>query len=297
MDQTKIGKYIAGKRKERGMTQAELAELVGVSDKSVSKWERGVCLPDVSNYTELCRVLGITLNEFFAGEDLTPEKIPVQAEDNILGVIRNSRKGAKRLKKVIAVLLILLLAAGSFSVWMMYREGYFYHNKVMSYGKINKTAADMLTSYGSNTHLVWYKVDSDYKIAEITVREYRRGKYVTKKSSGNVDIITGAKGGLLGIRPDLGNGTFETIWEIEGGTATGRIDIPSIKTWKREGYAFTVSELEKKQSIQKGKEIYIAAVMAGRKGIGGFSLNDIVKNPSYVLSDTDSCYLVSVTFR
>ena len=155
----------------------------------------------------------------------------------------------------------------------------------------------MLTSYGSNTHLVWYKVDSDYKIAEITVREYRRGKYVTKKSSGNVDIITGAKGGLLGIRPDLGNGTFETIWEIEGGTATGRIDIPSIKTWKRERYAFTVSELEKKQSIQKGKEIYIAAVMAGRKGIGGFSLNDIVKNPSYVLSDTDSCYLVSVTFR
>lgn len=50
MNQIKIGKYIAGKRKELGMTQAQVAEKLGMSDKSVSKWERGVCLPDVSVY-------------------------------------------------------------------------------------------------------------------------------------------------------------------------------------------------------------------------------------------------------
>ena len=58
MDLIKIGKYIAGKRKSLGMTQKQLAEKLGMSDKSVSKWERGVCLPDVSVYKELCSILG-----------------------------------------------------------------------------------------------------------------------------------------------------------------------------------------------------------------------------------------------
>ena len=67
MDTVKIGKYIAGKRKALGMTQAQVAEKLGMSDKSVSKWERGVCLPDVSVYMALCEILGISLNEFIAG--------------------------------------------------------------------------------------------------------------------------------------------------------------------------------------------------------------------------------------
>lgn len=66
MDLIKIGKYIAGKRKSLGMTQKQLAEKIGMSDKSVSKWERGICLPDVSVYLELCEILGISLNEFLA---------------------------------------------------------------------------------------------------------------------------------------------------------------------------------------------------------------------------------------
>ena len=70
MDFVKIGKYIASKRKSLGMTQKQLAEKLGMSDKSVSKWERGVCLPDVSVYKELCSILGISLNEFLAGEDI-----------------------------------------------------------------------------------------------------------------------------------------------------------------------------------------------------------------------------------
>ena len=70
MDQKKIGKYIADKRKALGLTQVQLAEKLNMSNKSVSKWERGVCLPDVSLYSKLCDVLGISLNEFLAGEDL-----------------------------------------------------------------------------------------------------------------------------------------------------------------------------------------------------------------------------------
>ena len=88
MDLIKIGKYIAGKRKSLGMTQKQLAEKLGMSDKSVSKWERGVCLPDVSVYKELCSILGISLNEFFAGEDIVQENMIQKSETNITDKIK-----------------------------------------------------------------------------------------------------------------------------------------------------------------------------------------------------------------
>ena len=69
MDLIKIGKYIAEKRKALGLTQKQLAEKLNMSDKSVSKWERGICLPDVSIYMELCSILRISINEFLAGEE------------------------------------------------------------------------------------------------------------------------------------------------------------------------------------------------------------------------------------
>ncbi len=64
MDLTKIGKYIASKRKKLGLTQKQLAEKLGMSDKSVSKWERGICLPDVSVYIQLCNILKINITRF-----------------------------------------------------------------------------------------------------------------------------------------------------------------------------------------------------------------------------------------
>lgn len=64
MDIAKIGRYIAEKRKRARLTQRQLADKLGRSDKSVSKWERGICLPDVSVYMELCEILEISVNEF-----------------------------------------------------------------------------------------------------------------------------------------------------------------------------------------------------------------------------------------
>ena len=67
MDQIKIGKFIQQKRKESGLTQYELAERLNVSDRAVSKWENGNCIPDVSNIQELCKILNITINNLFSG--------------------------------------------------------------------------------------------------------------------------------------------------------------------------------------------------------------------------------------
>ena len=107
MDLVKIGKYIAGKRKNLGLTQKQLAEKIGMSDKSVSKWERGICLPDVSLYFDLCSILGISINEFLAGEDIVHENIEKKSEENIISVVTDSKRKQKSLKYIICALLIL----------------------------------------------------------------------------------------------------------------------------------------------------------------------------------------------
>lgn len=114
MDQKKIGKYIADKRKALELTQVALAEMLGVSDKSVSKWERGVCLPDVSKYQELCETLGISLNELFAGEDLKSENVVYQSEQNIISVAKTEKEKRKQLLKIIMLMAacIVILAGG-----------------------------------------------------------------------------------------------------------------------------------------------------------------------------------------
>lgn len=108
MDLIKIGKYIAGKRKSLGMIQKQLAEKIGMSDKSVSKWERGICLPDVSVYLELCGILGISLNEFLAGEDIEIDNIEKKSEDTLIQITKDSGRKQRYLKRIIIVLLIVV---------------------------------------------------------------------------------------------------------------------------------------------------------------------------------------------
>ena len=90
MDQEKIGKFIAEKRKENKLTQEQLAEKLSVSKNAVSKWERGLNLPDVSIMQDLCRILRITLNELFIGEKISDEKYKEMADSNLLNALENS---------------------------------------------------------------------------------------------------------------------------------------------------------------------------------------------------------------
>lgn len=95
MDQMKIGTFIAQKRKERELTQIQFAELVGVSDKTVSKWETGVRLPDVAILQEVCEALQITVNELLAGEEFAEysEKEYMQkTEDNVIGLLQEVKE-------------------------------------------------------------------------------------------------------------------------------------------------------------------------------------------------------------
>lgn len=109
MNQTEIGKFISSCRKNKQLTQEQLAEKLNVSVNAVSKWERGLNLPDYSNMQMLCDILGISINEFFAGEKLQENKIEEQSEKNILEILKSSDRKGRKQKLTIAILLILLI--------------------------------------------------------------------------------------------------------------------------------------------------------------------------------------------
>ena len=88
MDQIKIGKFIASCRKQQGMTQAVLAEKLGISDRAVSKWETGRSMPDSGIMLELCGFLKINVNELLSGEKIMAGSYDKRAEENLLAMKR-----------------------------------------------------------------------------------------------------------------------------------------------------------------------------------------------------------------
>ena len=97
MDQVKIGKFIASCRKEQGMTQAVLAEKLGISDRAVSKWETGKSLPDSGIMLELCELLNINVNELLSGERIMLEAYDKKAEENLVAMSREIEEKNRQL--------------------------------------------------------------------------------------------------------------------------------------------------------------------------------------------------------
>lgn len=91
MDQILIGGFLARKRKERNLTQAELAERLGVSNKTISKWETGRCMPDYSVIEALCRELGITVAELLDDEDREGNSVCSYDDGKVLDLIRRTQ--------------------------------------------------------------------------------------------------------------------------------------------------------------------------------------------------------------
>lgn len=119
MNQEKIGKFIALMRKEQNLTQRQLAEMLGITDKSVSKWETGRSMPDNALLLELCSILKISVNELLSGERLTQEEYDGYAEKNILYLMEKQEKQKKTNKWTalgVVILLVVLLSVIILSV-------------------------------------------------------------------------------------------------------------------------------------------------------------------------------------
>ena len=121
MDQIRIGKFIQERRKEKRLTQSELAEKLDVTDRAVSKWENGNCIPDASNIQELCKILNITINDLFSGCVVDMRDNEKKLEENLLEMIKIKEKRDKELLileifigVIVSIIMFLCIMIASF---------------------------------------------------------------------------------------------------------------------------------------------------------------------------------------
>lgn len=111
MDQIKIGRFIAEERKRKGYTQKILSEKLGISDKTISKWERGNGFPEVSLLIPLCSELDITVNELLSGERVSEEQYRKKAEENMVNLVKEAQENKKKIVLSVMVGILTIIAA------------------------------------------------------------------------------------------------------------------------------------------------------------------------------------------
>lgn len=111
MDQIKIGKFIADERKKKNYTQRQLAEILNISDKTISKWERGNGFPEISLLLPLCDELGITVNELLSGERLQEADYKKKAEENMVNLVKEAQESKKKIILSAMVGILVIVAA------------------------------------------------------------------------------------------------------------------------------------------------------------------------------------------
>lgn len=277
MDLVKIGKYIAGKRKALGMTQKQLAEKLNMSDKSVSKWERGICLPDVSVYMELCEILGISINEFLAGEDIDAENVEKKSEDNIIQVTKDSKKKQKNLKSILAVVT-------TFAVIMILVLGAVFVHKVMQpknyITAVDRTSAEMKTaellSGADGAYLFNFYAKEEYKTLTIYLSEYQAGELINKSKVADLDYdgIESAKRGVIAVIPDFE--LFRVKLIIADDYSKCSTDFPILENVEnREYYGRSATQVEGEVPIQRDTEQGLMALICGEDGLEAIPVKEM----------------------
>lgn len=117
MDQLKTGTFIATLRKEHSLTQRQLADLLNISDKTVSKWETGKGLPEVSLMLPLCDILHITVNELLSGQKLTDSDYKQKTEEIIMDLVREREESKKKI--ILAVIVCVIGILGGCALFMV----------------------------------------------------------------------------------------------------------------------------------------------------------------------------------
>lgn len=296
MELIKIGTYIAGKRKALGMTQKQLAEQLGMSDKSVSKWERGICLPDVALYAELCQILGISINEFFAGEDIAKEDLLQKSEENIIGVAKESKQKQKRLRSmlclVLAVSVLVLSAVGI----ILYRS----NGPQNVIAPVDQESVEMKTvellSGVDGAFMYQYVTTDSYASLKIFVSEYRSGKLIQKEPVLlGYEEIGSPKHGTVLIVPDFDHFTVKLIMaDDESKFST---EIPILEGVEdRAYYGRSASKITRKTDIIYNEEQPLVALVYGKNQVRSIDLHDVTNGISEALAENDYVYYFSFEF-
>ena len=296
MDLIKIGKYIAGKRKSLGMTQKQLAEKLGMSDKSVSKWERGVCLPDVSVYKELCSILGISLNEFLAGEDIAQENMIQKSETNIIEVIRDNINKQKCLKVMKCILLVIAICAVSIIGFTIYRLKKPQNFIVpLAEDSIEMQTAKLLA--GPDGAFIYKFITTDeYKKLRLHIHRYESGRLSNQdKVEIGFEDIGSPKSGEIVMVPDFDNYVIKLIISGDGNKLS--TEIPILENVEdREYYGRSTTEIQNIVDIRYNKQQPLIAFLYDDETMSVPALDDLINSQTEFISNNDYVYYVAFEF-
>lgn len=295
MDLIKIGKYIAFKRKEQGLTQKQLAEKLNMSDKSVSKWERGICLPDVSVYLELCKILDISINEFLAGEDIIEENIEQKAEENILKITKDNKNKQKYLKKIIKLLIVMLVVFIFITSIFIYKKLTQPQNYIEPY--LEKSAemqtANMLSNHPGDILLFHYNSKKDFDSLTMYLTQYQKGKKISHKEVCEfyINPSQDAKKGNIALTINQETSSMKIIVAYDGGyySAEQISFLENIKDFD----AWSIEKIEEKTLIRYGKEQMLAALFYGKEGVSTVSIEELEKKDTNLKND----YMCILSFK
>lgn len=148
MNQEKIGKFIAEKRREKKMSQKELAEKLKVTDRSVSNWENGKNMPDLALFKPLCEELGITINDLMSGEKVDDEEYQEKLAENVVSVVAKVRSKNKYANIILWIYLIVI----SFILLFLLSWTLLNYNFKQSYDEKNM----LLVNDDNNENLTFY---------------------------------------------------------------------------------------------------------------------------------------------
>lgn len=261
MDLIKIGRYIADKRKTLGLTQKQVAERLGMSDKSVSKWERGMCLPDVSVYFDLCDILGISINEFLAGEDLSGEEVVKKSEDNLIQTATDSKYRQKRLKRIIAALAAVTMLAIVVVAFTLLRNNRPQNVIVpLEEDSVEMRMAELLSGV-DGAFLFRYTADDGYNSMTIYFSKYQSGKLIDRQRLETVcNGLKSPDNGMIAIIPDFSTFTVKLI--ITDETSKISTSFPILDgVENRAYYGRSAKQLEGEVKIRFGEEQGLVAII------------------------------------
>ena len=290
MDTVKIGKYIAQKRKNLGLTQREIAEQLGMSDKSVSKWERGVCLPEVSVYMELCRILGISLNEFIAGEDIEQVELQEKSEQNILDVTKDGNYKKRRLKVIIAVLVCICVAVTSLSGYLLWKR---FHVETNYIEPFDENSAEMrILKLVDAGPFVLYKYSTDKNISQATVmitcyekgeKKYKHDVMTYGFKSDNVSYRANTVDSVLKVSSENDSNEKNDLISVtvDEGKATFELMEDDVELT---GYMCAWADEKEHVDIVKGEEIEFLRISYGMDHVEAIMPGASIGNNEYMYS-------------
>ena len=296
MDIAKIGRYIAEKRKRARLTQRQLADKLGKSDKSVSKWERGICLPDVSVYMELREILEISVNEFLAGEDISEDSVREKSDETLLQVSKEGKNKQKFLRRIIVALCIILtglITVIAVIACKKMRQPRNFIEEVSPDSAEMKTAE--LMSGADGVMMFRYKTKDNYKCLFVYLSEYQFGKRVSHEKIAEISFngTESTETGMIVVVPNFEK--FSASLIVADNYTKYTTENPILNDVEdRKYYGRSATSINHTCPIDFGTEQGLAALVYGKNGLSMLPIQDI--SGDNLNTENDYMYYYSVEF-